>query len=55
MRPLYVVDIIIGTRRFSRVLVTISQRTNILLGRDILNQLTITLNGPQLRVEVHDA
>jgi hypothetical protein len=54
-RLYYRVDLTIGTRRFRRVRATVSRRTNILLGRDILNQLTITLNGPQLRLEVHDA
>jgi hypothetical protein len=51
----YRVDITIGARRFRRVLVTVSRRTNVLIGRDLLNQLTILHNGPQLRVEIHDA
>lgn len=55
VRPLYRVNIIIGSCQFRRVEVTVSHRTNILLGRDILNQLTITHNGPQLRVEIQDA
>lgn len=55
VRPVYRVDIIIGARRFRRVLVTVSHRTNILIGRDVLNQLTILLNGPHLRVEIQDA
>jgi predicted aspartyl protease len=55
VRPLYRVNIIIGSRQFRRVEVTVAHRTNILLGRDILNQLTITHNGPQLRVEIQDA
>jgi hypothetical protein len=49
------VDITIGSRQFRRIYVTVSHRTNILLGRDILNQLTVTHNGPQLRVEIQDA
>ena len=28
---------------------------NVLIGRDLLNQLTITLDGPHLRVEIDDA
>src|SRR5438105_2376189 len=55
MRPLYRVDLTIGTRHFRCVLVTTSRRTNVLIGRDLLNQLTITLDGPHLRVEIHDA
>jgi aspartyl protease len=55
MRPLYRVDLTIGTRHFGRVPVTMSRRTNVLIGRDLLNQLTITLDGPDLRVEIHDA
>jgi hypothetical protein len=55
VRPFYTVDVFIGTQRFSRVRVLASRRANVLLGRDILNQLTITHNGPLLRVEIHDA
>jgi hypothetical protein len=54
-RLFYTVDLTIGTRRFRRVRVTVSHRTNVLIGRDLLNQLTILHNGPQLRVEIHDA
>ncbi|MBM3240992.1 hypothetical protein FJZ31_32315 [Candidatus Poribacteria bacterium] len=52
IRPAYWVDIIIGSRLFERVKVTVSERINILLGRDVLNQLDIRLNGPSLQVEV---
>lgn len=55
MRPVYRVDLTVGTRHFRRVPVTVSQRTNVLIGRDLLNQLTITLDGPHLRVDIHDA
>jgi hypothetical protein len=54
VRPLYLVDII-GSRHFQDVWVTVVPRRHILLGRDILNQLHVTLNGPQQTIEIHDA
>ncbi|MBC8228660.1 retroviral-like aspartic protease family protein [bacterium] len=54
VRPIYSVDIIIGSRRFQDIEVTIAPRRNILLGRDIMNKLRITLDGTQERVEIHD-
>jgi len=53
-RPVYVVDIIIGSKRFQDVWVTVAPRRNILLGRDILNQLRITLNGPRQIIDIYD-
>ena len=54
IRPVYAVDIIIGSRRFQDVWVTTVPRRSILLGRDILNQLCVTLDGPQQTTEIHD-
>ncbi|HIE27127.1 TPA: hypothetical protein EYP66_07565 [Candidatus Poribacteria bacterium] len=53
-RPVYVVDVIIGSKRFQDVSVTVAPRRNILLGRDILNQLRITLDGPLQIIDIHD-
>jgi len=50
----YVVDVIIGSKRFQDVSVTVAPRRNILLGRDILNQLRITLDGPLQIIDIHD-
>ena len=54
VRPIYLVDIIIGSRRFQDVEVTTAQRRNILLGRDVMNKLRITLDGTQEVVEIYD-
>ena len=53
-RPTYLVDLTIGKRQFSQVEVTLSPRTNVLLGRDVLNQLRVTLDGPQGIAEIHN-
>ena len=53
MRPVYLVDIIIGSKHFRDIRVTIASRRNILLGRDILNQLRVTLDGPRQIIEIH--
>jgi hypothetical protein len=54
MRPAYAVKILIGSRLFQDVLVASVPRRNILLGRDILNQLRLTLDGPQQTIEIYD-
>ncbi len=54
-RYTYLVDILIGSRRFETVEVTCSKRINIFLGRDVLNQLRIMHDGPRQIVEIHDA
>jgi predicted aspartyl protease len=54
MRPIYSVDVIIGSKRYLDIEVTTTQRRNILLGRDIMNGLRITLDGTQEVVEIHD-
>ena len=53
MRPAYYVDIRIGTRWFLDVRVIASKRRNILLGRNVLNQLSITHDGPHQIVRIH--
>lgn len=53
-RPTYLLDLAIGRKRFARVEVTISPRANVLLGRDVLNQLRITLDGPRQITEIHN-
>jgi len=54
IRFTYLVDIIIGTRRFQDVEVTAAPRRTILFGRNIMNKLRITLDGMQEEVEIHD-
>lgn len=54
VRPIYSVDVTIGSQRFQDIEVTTAQRRNILLGRDIMNKLRITLDGTQEVVEIHD-
>ena len=53
-RPTYLVDILIGEHTFTAVKVTVSQRANILLGRDVMNQLYIFLNGPRQILEIYE-
>jgi len=50
--PIYWVDLIIGTWHFPMVRVTGAKRTNVLLGRDVLNQMRIVHDGPQQIVEI---
>jgi len=54
VRPVYLVDIIIDPYQFHDVEVTIASRRNILLGRNVMNKLRITLDGTQEIVEIHD-
>ncbi len=54
IRPTFLVDLVIGKRKFMQVEVTLSPRTSVLLGRDVLNQLRITLDGPQQITEIHN-
>jgi hypothetical protein len=44
----YLVDMFVAGKAFTDIEVITSPLSYALLGRDILNQLTITLNGPQL-------
>jgi predicted aspartyl protease len=52
--PTYYVNISTNGFRFELVKVLSSQRTNALLGRDILNGLKITLDGKSLAIQVSD-
>jgi len=54
-RPLYRVDFRIGSRLFRAVHVTASPRANVLVGRDLMNQLRLLLDGPKQTVEILDA
>ncbi len=54
-RPTYLVDLTIGNKKFTQLEVTLSLRTNVLLGRDVLNHLRIVLDGPRQTTEIHDA
>ena len=51
-RPLYFTNIKIATHNFERVMVTSLQKEYILVGRDILNQLKILLDGKKLEFEI---
>lgn len=53
-RYTYFADISVGSRRFETVEVTCSRRINILLGRDVLNQLRVMHDGPRQIVEIHN-
>jgi hypothetical protein len=50
----YYVNISTNGFRFELVKVLSSQRTNALLGRDILNRFKITLDGKSLAIRVSD-
>jgi len=49
---IYWVDFVIGTWLFPMVKVTATKRTNILLGRNVLNQMRIVHDGPRQIVEI---
>ena len=51
-RPLYYTNIEIAGHTFDRLKVITLERSNILIGRDILNQLKLLLNGKKLQFEV---
>ena len=53
-RPMYAVDLGIGEDRVEAVLVVAAPRSNILLGRDVLNHLIITLDGKNQQFEMRD-
>jgi hypothetical protein len=46
------VDLIVGRRHFVELEVTAAPIVHILLGRDVLNQLFVTLDGPQLNFAI---
>jgi hypothetical protein len=54
-RLTYEVGLLIGSRRFDSLRVTVARRRNVLLGRDVMNQLLITLDSHQLTLTIHDA
>jgi hypothetical protein len=55
IRSTYLVTLIIGQRRFDRLEVIALPRTNVLLGRDVLNELEVCLDGPRRVVEIRNA
>jgi len=52
--PAYYVNISMNGFTFEYVRVLSSNRTNALIGRDILNQLKVTLDGKALKIQVLD-
>ncbi len=52
--PTYYVNVSMNGFRFELVKVLSSRRTNALLGRDILNRLSVTLDGKTLTIQVSD-
>ncbi len=52
--PLFYVNITIGNFNYYNITVVSSRSKNALIGRDILNQLIITLNGKELTFEIKD-
>jgi len=53
--PVYRAHISIGQLRFRNVRIIATTTTECLLGRNVLNQLDIRLNGPQLVLEIMNA
>lgn len=53
-RPAYYVNILIDGFRFELVRVLSTNRTNTLLGRDVLNQLKLTLDAKNLHIHISD-
>ena len=51
-RPIYWVDFVIGSWHFPMVRVTATRRSNVLLGRNVLNQMRIVHDGLQQIVEI---
>ena len=51
-RPIYRVDFVIGSWHFPMVRVTATRRSNVLLGRNVLNQMRIVHDGLQQIVEI---
>jgi hypothetical protein len=49
----YLIDLIIAGRNFVDLQVIATSNDHILLGRDVLNDLLITLDGPQLQFAIH--
>lgn len=52
---MYYLDIEVGTRRFPAVAVAADPRMNeIVIGRNLLNKLVLTLNGPKQELEIQE-
>ncbi len=54
IRPLYYVNLQVAGYSLSSVRVSSSKRSDILLGRDVLNHFILTLNGKDLTFELQD-
>ena len=54
IRPIYYVNLQVAGYSFSSVRVSSSKRSDVLLGRDVLNHFIITLNGKDLTFELQD-
>ena len=52
LRPFFVMDLDFLGRRYRNHPVFLSDRTYVIIGRDILNQHRITLDGPKLRFSI---
>ncbi|MDW8029166.1 MAG: retropepsin-like aspartic protease [Armatimonadota bacterium] len=50
--PTYLVDLQIGRHQFDLVEVVPTFTNELILGRDVINQIDIRLNGPQLVLEI---
>ncbi|WP_456331672.1 retroviral-like aspartic protease family protein [Fervidibacter sacchari] len=55
LHPVFLVDIQIGQLRFDLVEVIAAATNELILGRNVLNQLDLHLNGPHLVVEIVNA
>ncbi len=52
IRPVYVVDVTVGERTFQRLPVAGLDYPVVLVGRDILNTLVVTFDGPNLEFKL---
>jgi len=55
IHPVFLADIQIGQLRFDLVEVIAAAADELILGRNVLNQLDLRLNGPQLVLEILNA
>jgi len=54
IRPLYYVNLKVAGHSLSSVRVSSSKRSDVLLGRDVLNHFVLTLNGKDLTFQLED-
>jgi predicted aspartyl protease len=54
VRPIYYVNLQVAGYNLSSVRVSTSKRSDVLLGRDVLNHFILTLNGKDLTFELQD-